>query len=52
MVAPGRGVLLGRAKTEQRKDAGSGHGFGYGRDRGRRDAKRLQPDERRRKGPE
>jgi MFS family permease len=31
-------VLFCRAKTEQRKDAGSGHSRDYGRDRGRRDA--------------
>jgi hypothetical protein len=37
--------MLGRAKTEQRKDAGSGRSRSYGRDRGRSDAKRLQPAE-------
>ena len=40
--------MLGSAKTEQRKDAGSGRSLSYGRDRGRRDAERLQPAERRR----
>jgi hypothetical protein len=46
VVASGEPVPLGRAKTEQRKDAGSVDSFSYRRDRGRRDAKRLQPDER------
>jgi hypothetical protein len=39
-------VLVGRAKTEQRKDAGSPDSGFYRDSRGRRDAKRLQPAKR------
>ena len=45
MHRPGNTVLFGRAKTEQREDAGSSHTWLYGYDRGRSDAKRLQPHE-------
>src|ERR687892_1983983 len=43
VAATVRTFRSGRAKTEQLKDAGSARSKSYGRDRGRRDAKRLQP---------
>ena len=46
VVSPESPVLLGRAKTEQRQDTGSLDIRRYRGDRGRRDAKRLQPAKR------